>query len=364
MIRFFIYLVIFTAHFNYAQAVARIDITRGTTEPISIAINNFSGITPESKAIADEVTQLVEDNLQGSGLFKSVPQESFIEQLGDPQTIPNFQSWRQINAAIVLVGSVHSEQLNKISITYRVWDSFSGKEVVSKSYVAAKNNWRKIAHKISDDIYTSITGEEGYFNTKIAYIIESGPPRKRVKKIAIMDSDGYNSKTLSSGKNLVLTPRISPDASKILYMSYINKKPHVHLLDINTGYDKIIGDFSGMTFAPRFSADGKFSVMSVSSNGNSEIYSINLSNNAKTKLTSGPWIDTSPYYSPDSSKIVFASDRSGKSQLYTMNKDGSNQTRISFGEGSYNTPAWSPRGDFIAFTKLTHGKGFLQKAIL
>ena len=355
MIKFLVLILAISFQFSNAIAVTRIDITRGTVEPISIAINEFSGNNPDAKALADEVSKLIESNLENSGLFKLVPEEAFIEHLNNPNTIPDFASWRQIKAETILIGSISAQSSGKISVEYRTWDSFSGKELIGKSYIAESKNWRKVAHKISDDIYTAVTGEQGYFNTKIVYIAESGSAKKRVKKLALMDSDGYNNKYLSSGKYLVLTPRISPDATKILYLSYRDRKPHVHLLDINTGYDKIIGNFPGMTYAPRFSKDAHSVILSVANNGNSEIYDFNLNNGSKTKLTSGPWIDTSPDYSPDGSKIVFASDRSGMSQLYIMGKDGLNPNRISFGEGSYNTPAWSPRGDFIAFTKLVHG---------
>lgn len=336
-------------------AVARIDITKGSVDPVSIAINEFSGKNPNSKAIAEEVTELVETDLESSGLFKLVPREAFIEVIGDPDQVPEFSSWRQIKAEIVLIGHISTQPGGKLSVEFRAWDSFNGKEVVGKSYVADGKSWRKVAHKIADDVYMAVTGEEGYFNTKVAYIAESGSAKKRVKRIAIMDADGYNSRYLSSGKNLVLTPRISPDATKILYLSYISRKPHVHLLDVNSGVDRVLGSFAGMTYSPKFSRDSRSVVLSVASNGNSEIYNVNLGSGAKTRLTSGPWIDTSPDFSPDSNKIVFASDRGGVSQLYIMNKDGSNQERITFGDGSYNTPAWSPRGDFIAFTKLVGG---------
>jgi len=338
-----------------SQAITRIDITKGSVDPVSIAINEFSGKSSDGKAIAEEITSLVESDLETSGLFKLVPRAAFIETIGDPSVVPEFVSWRQIKAEVVLVGQVLSHGGGKISVEYRAWDSFSGKELVGKSYVADSRTWRKLAHKISDDIYMAVTGEEGYFNTKVAYISESGSAKKRIKRLALMDSDGFNNKFLSSGKNLVLTPRISPDATKILYLSYASRKPHVHLLDVNSGSDRVVGSFSGMTYAPRFSRDSRSVIMSVANNGNSEIYTLNLSSGTKVKLTTGPWIDTSPDYSPDGDKIVFASDRSGKSQLYIMNKDGSNQERISFGDGSYNTPAWSPRGDYIAFTKLVGG---------
>jgi TolB protein len=338
-----------------AFAVTRIDITKGSVEPVAIAINEFSGHGPISKATAEEITALIETNLELSGLFRLIPRESFIETLGDPDRVPEFGSWRQIKAEIVVAGRISSQSGGKLSLEFRAWDSFNGKEISGKSYIADGKNWRKIGHKVADDIYMAVTGEQGYFNTKIAYIAESGSPKKRIKRLAIMDSDGYNSRYLSSGKNLVLTPRISPDATKILYLSYIARKPHVHLLDVNTGSDKVVGSFAGMTYSPKFARDSKSVILSVAHNGNSEIYNVNLVTGAKTKLTSGPWIDTSPDYSPEGDKVVFASDRSGLSQLYVMNKDGSNQERITFGEGSYNTPAWSPRGDYIAFTKVSGG---------
>ena len=352
-----IILILSLALFGSANslAVTRIDITKGSVDPVAIAVNEFSGKSPDSKATAEEITALVESDLESSGLFKLVPHEAFLEDLGDPNKVPEFASWRQIKAEVVLVGHVSSQAGGKISVEFRAWDSFNGKEVVGKSYVAEGKSWRKVAHKVADDIYMAVTGEEGYFNTKVAYIAESGSPKRRVKRLALMDADGYNNRYLSSGKNLVLTPRISPDATKILYLSYATRKPHVHLLDVNSGSDRVVGSFAGMTYSPRFSRDSRSVILSVANNGNSEIYTINLGSGAKTKLTSGPWIDTSPDFSPDGDKIVFASDRSGVSQLYTMNRDGSDQKRISFGDGSYNTPAWSPRGDYIAFTKLVSG---------
>lgn len=336
------------------NAVTRIDITRGNVEPTKIAYSHFTDNGGGSANLVHKIREVIEYDLASSGLFETVPSDLFLEK-ATVQRKPNLHSWRQIKAAILVTGEVDAKG-DKVSTSFRVWDSYSELEIVSKNFIANKDNWRKIAHKLADEIYSAVTGEQGYFNTKIAYIAESGPAKKRIKKLALMDSDGNNNQILSFGNYLVLTPRISPDATKILYMSYAGKKPKVHLRDINSGQDKVIGHFPGMSFAPRFSPDGKKAVMSVTSNGNTDIYEIDLDNKVQTKLTEGTWIDTSPYYSPDGKQIIFSSDRSGKPQLYIMSNRGGEAKRISFGIGSYNTPAWSPRGDFIAFTKQYGGR--------
>jgi TolB protein len=220
--------------------------------------------------------------------------------------------------------------------------------------------WRRVAHKISDKIYEKITGDAGYFDTKIVYISESGPYLKRIKKLAMMDYDGANHQYLSDGKNLVLTPRFSPKADKIMYLSYIKQqKPHVYIRDLKTGKEKLVGNFPGMSFAPRFSPNNpNKAVMSIAAKGSTHIFEIDLNNMVTKQLTTGNAINTSPSYSPDGSKIVFNSDRGGSRQLYIMNSDGSNVERISFGGGYYSAPSWSPRGDYIAFTKMSPGEGF------
>ncbi|MEK6734510.1 MAG: Tol-Pal system beta propeller repeat protein TolB, partial [Pseudomonadota bacterium] len=247
----------------------------------------------------------------------------------------------------------------RIKVEYKLWDPYTETILVSGYFESKYNEWRRIAHKIADEIYKRITGEEGYFDTKILFIAASGPGKYRIKRLAIMDQDGVNLKYLNDGKSLTLTPRFSPDNRKALYLSFAKKKPRVHYRDLNTGDDHILGHFKGMTFAPRFSPDGKEVAMSSALNGSSDVYLMDIEAKKPKQLTRGAYINTSPYFSPDGEKIVFVSDRSGTAQLYIMNKDGSDQQRISFGKGRYYTPIWSPRGDYIAFTKTSSGTFYI-----
>ena len=198
-------------------------------------------------------------------------------------------------------------------------------------------NWRRVGHKISDKVYERLTGESGYFDTRIIYVAEEGPKTQRIKKLAIMDQDGFNTKYLTLGNELVLTPRFNPTNQMVTYLSYFRNMPRVYLLNIETGKQEVVGDFPGMTFAPRFSPDGKKIIMSFAKDGNSEIWVRNLETNIQEKLTDHPSIDTSPSYSPDGKYITFNSDRSGYQQIYIMRSDGSNVKRISFGKGIYGT---------------------------
>ena len=204
-----------------------------------------------------------------------------------------------------------------------------------------------------------MTGELGYFYTRIIYVAETGSKTQRVKRLAIMDQDGANNKYLTLGNELVLTPRFNPTAQIITYMSYFKNLPRVYLLNIETGMQEVVGDFPGMTFAPRFSPDGKKIIMSFAKDGNSDIYSMDIATRVVEQLTSHPSIDTSPSYSSDGKYITFNSDRSGAQQIYVMRSDGSNAKLISFGEGLYGTPVWSPIGDLIAFTKIYKGNFYI-----
>jgi TolB protein len=232
----------------------------------------------------------------------------------------------------------------------------AGQQITGLQFVTSPSNWRRMGHLISDAIYKTLTGEDGYFDTRIVYIAESGPANQRVKRLAIMDQDGANHNFLSDGRNLVLTPRFSPTAQEITYMSYVGGTPRVLLFNIDTGQQETLGEFPGMTFAPRFSPDGNRVVMSMAENGNTDIYTMDLRTRRRERLTNNAAIDTSPSFSPDGRRIVFNSDRGGSQQLYVMASDGGEARRISFGDGRYATPVWSPRGDLVAFTKMAGGR--------
>ena len=299
---------------------------------------------------------MIEADLRRSGLFAPIDKGAFIEKISNPDVAPRFEDWKVINAQALVTGRVTQEADGRLRAEFRLWDTFAGQQLVGEQFFANKANWRRVAHIIADTIYERLTGEKGYFDTRIVYIDESGPKENRVKRLAIMDQDGANHRFLSDGRAIALTPRFSPNRQEITYMSYESGQPQVYLLQIETGQRELVGNFPGMTFAPRFSPDGQKIVMSLlRDDGNSNIFAMDLRSRATTRLTNSNSIDTSPSFSPDGSRIVFTSDRGGRAQIYVMGADGSNPTRISFGDGTYSTPVWSPRGDLIAFTKQSGG---------
>jgi TolB protein len=338
-----------------AKAELVIDITGGTVKPMPIAIPTFFGNGPDAQIGAD-VARVVSDDLERSGLFAPIDPKAFIQDSASLQQSPRFNDWKLINAQALVSGLAQSRGNGQINVQFRLWDVYGGQQMAGFQYTAASSNWRRVAHKIADEIYKRITGEDGYFDTRIVYISESGPKDKRQKRLAIMDQDGENHKYLTDGSVLVLTPRFSPAAQDITYMSYYGNKPRVYLFNIDSGQQEVLGDFPGMTFAPRFSPDGSKVIMSMAQGGNTDIYTMDIRTRRSQRITNDLAIDTSPCYSPDGTRVVFNSDRSGEQQLYTMNADGSNVQRISKGQGRYATPVWSPRGDLIAFTKMAGGQ--------
>lgn len=339
-----------------AQAALQIDITQGNAEPMPIAITDFIGGAGQEASAGADIATVVTNDLERSGLFRPLAKESFIEKLSDINVPPRFGDWRVINAQALVTGQTKMESDGRLRVEFRLWDVYGEQQLTGLQFFTTPDNWRRVAHLIADAIYQRLTGEQGYFDTRIVYVSESGPKNRRVKRLAIMDQDGYNPHTLTNGADLVLTPRFSPNSQEITYLSYHNNSPRVYLLDIETGQQEVVGDFPGMTFAPRFSPDGQKVIMSLQRGGNANIYTMDLRSRKVTRLTSTNAIDTAPSYSPDGTQICFESDRGGSQQIYVMNADGSNQHRISFGEGRYATPVWSPRGDLIAYTKMIRGQ--------
>jgi len=341
---------------NAANATLEIDITRGHLEPTPLAIPDFSGSSAPEREIGKQIAAVVRADLERSGLFRVLDPASYIEQQRNIDMKPKFAEWRVIKADALLAGRVVIEDENRVRVDMRLWDVFSETHLLGQQMGTTPENWRRIAHKVADAIYQKLTGESGYFDTRVVFIAESGPKINRTKRLAIMDQDGANPTFLTPGSYTVLTPRFSPTAQQITYLSYSTMVPSVFLFNIETGRQEVLGDFPGMTFAPRFSPDGKKVIMSLVQDGNSDIWVMDLRTRTRSRLTSSPAIDTSPSFSPDGSKIVFNSDRGGSPQLYVMNVDGSNIRRISFNTGRYSAPVWSPRGDLIAFTKQLKGR--------
>jgi len=336
-----------------ARAVVEVDITQGQIQAMPIAIAPFLG--DGQGGLAGDITAIVADDLERSGLFKPIDRQAFIERIASVDASPRFEDWRPLNAQALAVGYVSDDGRGKIKAQFRLWDVFSGKQLAGEQFFTASDNWRRVGHIIADAIYERLTGEKGYFDSRIVFVDESGPKDKRVKRLAVMDQDGKNLRVLTKGQSLVLTPRFSPNNQEITFTSYDRGQPKVLRYNLANGRQEEVGDFPGMTFAPRFSPDGQRIVMSLQQGGNSNIYVMDLRSRQTARLTATNAIDTAPCYAPDGRQIVFESDRDGSQQLFVMNADGTSQRRISGGDGSYSTPVWSPRGDLIAFTKRTAG---------
>lgn len=355
----------------HAQLQVRVD--EGNFQPMPIAIPDFQ-VTGSNTQLARQIADVVRADLASTGLFDIQNQASFIQRDLTITTEPRFADWRIIRSSALVVGSFEELEDGRIAVAFRLWDVYGGELMTingepGRRLTTTSDNWRRIAHKVADSIYQRLTGEDPYFDTRIVYIAETGPKTERVKRLAIMDSDGANQQYLTSGRSTVLTPRFSPSAQEITYLSFEGGRPRVYLFNIATGRQELLGNFPGMTFAPRFTRDGQGVLFSQAQGGSTDIYLMNLRTRETRRLTNTPSIDTSPSMSPDGRSVVFNSDRGGTPQLYVMNTDGSPRAcasggqdtacRITFGRGRYSTPVWSPRGDLIAFTKQEGGRFYI-----
>ena len=333
-----------------------IEITQGVIKPMPIALSQFSAIGDTTPQYVDQITSVIMADLVGSGLFREIPRSAHVSANTNFNNPVRFSDWRVINVDALITGSLNS-QGDKLILQFRLFDVFAQKPLgEGLQFQASIGNWRRMAHKISDAVYSRLTGEAAYFDSRVVYISEQGPKNARKKRLTIMDYDGANSRFLTDDNDIVLAPRFSPNNEEIVYTSYETGVPKVYLMNVDTLNKRVLDDQPGMTFAPRFSPDGRNVVMSLTDRGNTDIYSVVLESRRKTRLTSGPSIDTAPSFSPDGKQIVFESDRGGRQQIYIMSSSGGDATRISFGKGSYGTPVWSPRGDMIAFTKISQGR--------
>jgi len=342
-----------------AQAQVHLDITRGKVEPMPTAVSIFPGTNEPTAQIGRDISAVISADLERSGLFRPIDPNGFLQKFATLDEQPRFADWRALSAQVMVQGAVEAQPNGQSRVAFRLWDVFAGQQMVGQAYVTQPENWRRVAHIIADAIYTAVTGETGYFDTRLVYIAESGPADKRVKRLAIMDQDTANHRYLTDGSNLVLTPRFSPTAQEITYLSYFRNVPRVYLFNIDTGRQEVLGDFPGMTYAPRFSPDGNKVIFSMAADGNSEIYEMDLRTRRTNRLTEHPAIDTSPSYSPNGDQVTFNSDRGGSQQIYVLNTSGGDAQRISFGQGNYGTPVWSPRGDLIAFTRIHQGQFYI-----
>jgi TolB protein len=335
-----------------ARAAGTLRVEGGQFKPIIIAVAPFAG----DASAAPLLTGIIINNFKRSVFLQPLDPASFADRNANPDQPPQMDSWRALNAQFVVTGRVSRAPDGRLQTEFRLWDVSSGSQIAGQQYVTDPNNSRRVAHIISDAIFTHATGEKGCFDTRVVFVDETGPKEHRRKRLAIMDQDGANVRYLTRGDDLVVTPRFSPSSQEVTYMSYGTSDPKVLLLNIETGQRETVGNFPGMTFAPRFSPDGQKVVMSLAQGASSNLYAMDLRSRTTTRLSDSAAIDTSPSFSPDGTQIVFESDRGGSQQIYLMSAGGGGAKRISFGEGGrYSTPVWSPKGDYIAFTKQSSG---------
>lgn len=336
----------------------RIEITEGVIEPLPIAVPVFVAETPQSADLARRLSDLVAADLEGTGLFRAIPRDAYISTPASFDAPVSYADWKAINAQALVLGSVRVGSGGRMTVKFRLFDVFSETALGEGLQLGGRESaWRRIGHKLADQVYSRITGEGGYFDSRVVFVSEEGPKNNRRKRLAIMDYDGAGAAYLTDSSALVLAPRFAPDGSRILYTSYETGLPQVYLMDLDTLRRRALSDQPGtMSFAPRFSPDGSRVVYSLTQGGNTDLYSAPVRGGSPTRLTSAPSIETAPSFSPDGSQIVFESDRSGTQQLYVMPANGGEARRISFGQGRYGTPVWSPRGDLVAFTKQNRGR--------
>ncbi|MFK7879703.1 Tol-Pal system beta propeller repeat protein TolB [Roseobacter sp.] len=352
-------LVAFPVSFAQAQSDGplRIEITEGVIEPLPFALPVFEAETGEATGLAAQISQIVSDDLIGTGLFRQIPGQAFISKIDSFAAPIQYADWKAINAQALITGAV-AVQGGQLAVKFRLYDVFSGAEMGSGlQFTGTTDGWRRMAHKVADAVYSRITGEGGYFDSRVVYVSETGSKDARQKRLAIMDYDGANVQFLTDSSAIVLAPRFSPNGDRVLYTSYATGFPRIYVLDVGSVQQRVLESQDGtMSFAPRFAPNGQTIVFSLSQGGNTDIWAMNIDGGGASRLTSAPSIETAPSFSPDGSMIVFESDRSGSQQLYIMPAGGGEAQRISFGPGRYGTPVWSPRGDLIAFTKQNGGR--------
>ncbi|MEM7439605.1 MAG: Tol-Pal system beta propeller repeat protein TolB [Pseudomonadota bacterium] len=334
----------------------RIEITEGVIEPMPVAVPRFIAETAQADTFAQQVGEVIMADLVNSGLFRAIPADAHIGRVTNFNAPVQYADWKAINAQALITGAVSVTDDGRMVVKFRLFDVFGQNQMVGQQFAASTQSWRRMAHKVSDTIYARLTGESGYFDSRIVYIAEEGPKDARKKRLAVMDYDGANNRYLTDSANIVLAPRFSPNAREIIYTSYETGVPQVFLMNVDTLSRRLIDQERNMSFAPRFSPDGRRVIMSLSDGRNSDIYTVDLATGQKTQLTNTPAIETAPSFSPDGTRVVFESDRGGGQQIYVMNANGGGAQRISKGEGQYATPVWSPRGDLIAFTKILNGR--------
>jgi TolB protein len=339
----------------------KIRLTDGVIEPLPIAVPDFVAENAAAADMARQIADVVAADLAGTGLFREIPPDAFISQITSFESPVQYADWKAINATGLVSGAVSVGGDGRLVVKFRLFDIFSEAQLGDGlQFAGTTTSWRRMAHKVADAVYARITGEGGYFDSRVVFVSETGPKDARKMRLAIMDYDGANVQYLTDSSTIVLGPRFSPTGDRVLYTSYEGGNPQIMLIDVaSVGRRKLIEGNEGMSVAPSFAPDGNRVVFSIARGGNSDIYTLDIGSGQTARLTDAPSIETAPAYSPDGSSIVFESDRSGTQQIYVMPAGGGEPVRISSGAGRYGTPVWSPRGDLIAFTKQNQGRFYI-----
>lgn len=343
-----------------ASATLSLTVQGGNVKPIPIAITDFKYLSNAAVNVGADIQSVIRDDFKNSGYFKFINKRSYPQTSAEIKNKPNFGAWKKTGAQALVSGSVQLMSGGQVRVKFSVWDVIAQKEIYTRSLLTVKNNWRRFAHMISDQVYEQLMGEKGYFDSKIIYVSEPFHQRNTKKRIAVMDYDGANHRFLTAGNEMVSTPRFSPDFSKFVYVQFVKKRyPYVYIYNMRTGQRSLLGTYKGISFAPRFSPDGKKVIFSMAVNGNTDIYIVDIATKQMKRVTDNPGIDTAPSFSPDGKKIVFESDRGNRQQIYVKNLVTGQVKRISFKNGRYATPVWSPKGDLVAFTKMHLGQFYI-----
>lgn len=313
-----------------------IDISSPSMKKLPIAIYEFNG------ASGKEISQIIRDDLEFTGFFFYIDKDAYVEGLLQPF---NPKNWTPLGVEVVVKGYV--KEAAEITLTLSLYDVFEAKEILKKEYRAGKELIRTLSHTAANDIYKALTGQEGIFRSRIAFV---GEEKGGKKDIYIMDWDGHRMTKIGLREDIIVSPRWSRSGTKFIYSSEKNRQWGIYLLDFLKKAEKRVFTSKGTNLAGDFLSGGRELIFSSSKDGNFELYIMNLDSGKIKRLTSSYYIEVSPAVSPDNEYIAFVSDRAGTPQIYVMRKDGSDLRRVTF-EGSYNTsPTWSPKGDKIAFS--------------
>jgi TolB protein len=355
-----ILILLFSLYFlgQSAKAKVYVDIDSPTFKMIPIAICDFKNKEASAAKTTDfgtTISESVKRDLSLTGIFNILNKNSFLEEKDfNPATDTgkiSFSDWATIGADYLLKGNITQNNDGIIADSY-LFDVTRGELVFNKKYRAEANKPKEISRAITSDILMALTGDEGDFNTKIAFVFKRGLR----SDIQMVNYDGSELKSATNHKSIVMTPRWSPDGKFLAFTSFRDRRPEVYIRNLKNGTEKKVASFEGLNLCGSFSPDGKKLLLTLSKDGNEEIYSLDLETMKLRRLTNNYAIDVSPAWSPDGKRIAFVSNRSGSPQVYTMDADGNNVKRITY-EGNYNTsPSWSPRGDRIAYEGLKNDK--------